>query len=88
MSSPLIQRFLSIFGLDQERKRVETEWDRAIERMRESTSNIKQERQHIVSLNETKARLLDGHRQLQIRMHQLTNGSLESLDGSGKAKNS
>jgi hypothetical protein len=80
----IYQRVLSIFGLDREKKRVDIEWEEAFARMRDSTDQIRDERQHITLLQDTQTRLIDSHNHIRHLIHE----SLESVDGPGKAENS
>lgn len=89
MASPsLLQQFLSIFRFkSKKRMRVDSKWEQALQRMNETTDSIKEQRRHILLLQNTKDTLIDGQKQLQMRLCLLTNGALEPLDGPGKAEN-
>lgn len=85
MASSFIQRFLSIFGLDQEKKRVDSEWDQAISNIKNSTLNIRDERKDII-LQNVRTRLINEHRQMQLRTHHLIASTMEPFNEYKKYK--
>lgn len=81
------QGILAIFGLGEEKKRIDSEWGQAINRMHQCTKEIRETRSSII-LDTTRNKLLSGQRMMKLRMNHLTSSmSMEPIDGIGKTDN-
>ena len=66
MGSHLVQSILSIFGLDNEKKRVDSEWEAMVAKMKEDTDSIKKARECLPPrLQLAKEKLEEGRKEIR-----------------------